>query len=301
MTSVRVCGNLTIDEIAHKSGVSVSPGGSALFASAAASYLGSRVAIVGNVGEDYPPSNLRWLTAHGVDVRALKKLKGPSTRFRITHPNGSRRLTMIAKGSPIRTPIGLGTVEGTHLGPVFNEISTSLATSLRARSRFLSVDLQGFIRTTGPGGLVTRGKRKLDRLLKMCDMVQASMDEAKSQSPSGGHHQLMNRFLEAGPCYCVLTLGDEGSILGIWPDQSYLVPAFPDKSITDTTGAGDVFAGSWLSSYLSTRDPVWAAAVGSAFASLASRKTGLSKFDFEEKELMRRAGWVYNRMRPVLG
>jgi sugar/nucleoside kinase (ribokinase family) len=292
---------LTIDQIANKSGVSVSPGGSALFASAAASYLGSRVAIVGNVGEDYPPSNVKWLKSRGVDVRALKKLNGPSTRFRVTHPNGSRRLSVLAKGSAIRTPFGLGSVEGTHLGPVFNEISTSLAASLRARSKFLSADLQGFIRTTGPAGLVRAVKRKLGPLLKMCDIVQASIDEAKSQFPSGGRDHLMSRFLEAGPQYCVLTLGHQGSILGIKQDQSYMVPAFPDKSIMDTTGAGDVFAGSWLSSYLSTTDPVWAAAVGSAFASIASRNTGLLKFDFEKKELMRRAGWVYNRVRPVRG
>src|SRR3989441_7651851 len=99
--------------------------------------------------------------------------------------------------------------------------------------------------------------------------------------------------------YAIVTMGEKGSWLGSQRDGSYFIPAFPDRTIRDSTGAGDVFAGSWLSTYLSTKDPVWASAVGSAFASLASRRTGLSKFQMSRSELFRRASWVYNHVKTM--
>jgi len=109
----------------------------------------------------------------------------------------------------------------------------------------------------------------------------------------------MDRILAKGPKYAIVTLGSKGSLLGIRNDRRFLIPAFPVRGIKDPTGAGDVYAGAWLCSYLSTKDPVWAAAVGSAFGSLASQKTGLSKFRFSRKELFRRASWVYNHVDPI--
>src|SRR2546427_8636866 len=97
--------------------------------------------------------------------------------------------------------------------------------------------------------------------------------------------------------YAIVTTGEKGSWLGSQRNGSCFIPAFPDREIRDPTGAGDVFAGSWLTTYLSTKDPVWASSVGSGFASLASRKSGLSKFQISRTELFRRAAWVYNHVK----
>lgn len=279
--------------------MTVSPGGSAMFVSGAAAYLGAKVGIIGNVGEDYPQSSLGWLKARGVDLELLKKTRAPTTRFRITQYDESRRLLLVHPGRPIRPPRIRSRVLGAHLGPVFNEISNSLARNLRDKTAFLSLDLQGFVRRITALGTVQTVRRNLSSLLKLCDVVQASIEEAEPQTSTRNKHAILDRLLDSGPKYCIVTLGKRGSMLGVRPDERFLVPAFPDKSIADTTGAGDVFAGSWLSSYLSTKDPVWAAAVGSAFASLASRKTGLSKFRFARSELFRRSSWVYNNVRPL--
>ena len=296
-TRITVCGNLTVDELEDAGRLSVSPGGSALFTSSAASFLGARVGILGNVGEDFPESNLRFLETRGVNLRWVRKVRGPSTRFRITQDKGSRRLSLLRRGAMIRTPRKVRSVQAIHLGPVFREISIPLAARLRTKCHFMSADLQGFIRRTSSNGLVRTERRNLNRLLKMCDMVQASIEEAKSQVQSGNGGNLVDQLMGAGPTFCILTLAKQGLILGIKPTRRYQIPAFPERHITDTTGAGDVLAGSWLVTYLSTRDPVWAAAVGSAFASLASRKTGLFKFHLARGELMRRASWVYNNVK----
>ena len=291
---IAVCGNPTIDELVQNGRVRTSPGGSALFTSCAAAYLGSKVGIIGTIGEDYPPKILKRLKTLHIDIHFLRETPRPSTRFQITRNNGSRKLELIEPGSHVVAPRSTGRFQGVHLGPVFNEIQSSLITTLRKRCEFLSADLQGFIRAVSGNGTVLTVPRSLSRILGRCDMVQASIEEARSQTRSRDPRDILNRFLAMRVQYAIVTMAERGSWLGSQHARSYFVPAFPERSIRDSTGAGDVFAGSWLSTYLSTRDPVWASAVGSAFASLSSRKTGLSKFRISRTELLRRAVWVYN-------
>ena len=293
---IAVCGNPTIDELVQNGRVRTSPGGSALFTSCAAAYLGSRVGIIGTIGEDYPPKILKRLKTLHIDIHFLRETPRPSTRFQITRNNGSRRLRLIEPGSHVVAPRSTGRFQGVHLGPVFNEIQSSLITTLRKRCEFLSADLQGFIRTVSANGAVRTVPRSLSRLIGQCDMVQASIEEARSQTRSRDPRVILNRFLTIRAQYAIVTMGERGSWLGSQHQDPYFVPAFPDRGIRDSTGAGDVFAGSWLSTYLSTKDPSWASSVGSAFASLASRKTGLSKFRISRTELFQRAVWVYNHI-----
>ena len=279
--------------------VRTSPGGSALFTSCTAAYLGSRVGILGNVGQDYPPRILKRLRTLQLDLRYLRKKERPSTRFEITQINGSRKLRLLEAGDQVAAPAGPYRFQAAHMGPVFNEIPSSLVHTLRKRCEFLSADLQGFMRSVSASGAVRTVPRSLSRLIGHCDMVQASIEEARSQTGSRDPRIILNRFLTMQAEYAIVTMGEKGSWLGSQHDGTYFVPPFSDHSIRDSTGAGDVFAGSWLSTYLSTKDPVWASSVGSAFASLASRRTGLSKFSLRRRELLRRAGWVYNHVKPL--
>jgi sugar/nucleoside kinase (ribokinase family) len=296
---IAVCGNPTLDELVQKGRVRISPGGSALFASCAAAYLGSSVGILGRIGEDYPPRVLRRLRTLHIDLRFLRKSEGPSTRFQIARINESRKLRLLEPGEQIVVPRSPDLFQGVHLGPVFNEVSPSLVNILRKRCDFLSADLQGFIRAVSVDGTVRTVPRSLSRILGRCDMVQASIEEARSQTRSRDPRAILNRFLAMRVQYAIVTMGERGSWLGSQRHGSYFVPAFPDSTIRDSTGAGDVFAGSWLCTYLTTSDPVWASAVGSAFASLASRRTGLSKFRIRRRELFRSASWVYDHVKPT--
>ena len=297
--NIVVCGDPTLDELVQEGIVRISPGGSALFVSGAADYLGAKVGIMGNIGEDYPANVLSWLTHHGLNLSLLIQTKGPSARFRISYDHGFRSLWLRHAGRSIELTWKGGRVEGLHLGPVFNEISESLVRLLRKKCSFMSLDVQGLVRRVNRSGEVRVLRRDLDSILRMCDLVKASIDEAKLQTSSKSHKVILDRFLEKGPKYAILTLGAKGSLLGIRNHKKFVVPAFPDNDITDPTGAGDVYAGAWLTSYLRTKDPVWAASVGSAFGSLASQRTGLSKFRIPRRELFRRTSWVYNHVRSL--
>ena len=297
--NIVVCGNPTLDELVQEKRIRISPGGSALFASGAANYLGAKVRIMGNIGEDYPSIVLSWFKDHDLNLNLLKKTRGPSTRFRIGYRHGLRRLWLLHAGRSVESTWKGSRVEGLHLGPVFNEVSESLVGSLRKKCGFMSLDIQGLVRKVNRSGDARIFRRNLDSVLKVCDMMKASIDEAKLQTSSRDHQSILDRFLAKGPKYAILTMGARGSLLGIQNYKKFIIPAFPDKTIKDSTGAGDVYAGAWLTSYLRTKDPVWAASVGSAFGSLASQRTGLSKFRISRGELFRRSSWVYNHVSPL--
>ena len=299
--SVIVCGNLTLDEMYRSSKRRVLPGGSSLFASGAASYLGAQVGIIGNIGTDYPRSFLKRLESLGIDLSRVIRSKGPSTRFKNISSNGTRKLFLLETGGTVENPGLIERVDGVHLGPVYREISDRLVRTLRRKTAFMSADLQGFVRGIGRDGRVRVARSNIAMLLKACDMVQASIEEVRPQSSTAKKDSVSDWLTLSGPKYWILTQGEEGAIVGIRPDERFSVPAFRDPAVSDTTGAGDVFAGSWLLTFLSTKDPIWAASVGSAFASVASRKTGLSKFQLSRKELFRRASWVYNHTKAVPG
>jgi sugar/nucleoside kinase (ribokinase family) len=297
--SICICGNLTLDELTRSSNRKILPGGSAMFAGVAAAYLGARVGIIGNVGRDYPQSFLKRLESYRIDLSRLERNRDPSTRFRINSPNGTRKLFLLEPGRSIGNQGNVGKVDGVHLGPVFGEISDKLVRKLRSGADFMSADLQGFVRNATRTGRVYVRRRNVSPLLKTCDMVQASIEEVGPQAGRAEPDDMLSWLLSSGPKYSILTLGVRGSLIGIRPHEIYRIPAFKDTKIIDTTGAGDVFAGSWLSTFLSTKDPVWAASVGSSLAALASRKTGWSKFRVSKKELFRRAVWVYNHVKAV--
>ena len=294
---ILVCGNPTIDELDTGDDRLVSPGGSALFSSCAAAYLGARVKILGRIGDDFPPTIIRRLGRLGLDLSLLRMSEGPSTRFVIRESLGARRLKLLEPGSRIIAAKLGERFDGIHMGPVFNEVSMPLVRNLGEKTDFLSADIQGFIRTVSRTKSVRTGPKNLSILLGNCKMLQASIAEARLQTGSRKPNQVLKELASSGIQFAILTMGRKGSLLGGSQIGSHFVPAFPEPRPIDSTGAGDVFAGSWLKTYLSTRDPVWASAVGSGFASLASRTTGLSKFRIRRSELFRRSGWVYNRVK----
>lgn len=295
---VLVYGNPTIDEFVQGDKSLLAPGGAVLYAGVAAANLGSEVRIVGNVGPDYPPGVLKWLRSCHVNTAGIRETSDQTTRFRIEYRNERRQLWVLASGSKIRlVPKTKGNIA--HLGAVFGEIDPSVVGRIRAKCNFLSADLQGFLRASKRDKRVKNVRRKLALLYRSCDLVKASFSEVQTQLDISEPEDAVDALLRRGPSFAMVTLGSKGSIIGSADRSRYLIPAFHDPETVDPTGAGDVLIGSWLSVFSSTHDTVWAASVGSAFASLTSRKRGLSKFVFSRRELFRRSSWVYRHVEEM--
>jgi sugar/nucleoside kinase (ribokinase family) len=298
---IGVYGNLTLDELDRNGKLVVRPGGSALYSSLAAVSLGARVSVFSNIGSDYPRDTLSSMNSRGIDVAGVKKFDGLTTRFRISYRGDSRRLGLIHPGQRLKPANRLGSLEAIHLGPVFMEVGLDVLNFARRHTQFLSLDAQGLLRTLDRDGFVRLVKRPIGPFLSKCNLVKATEEEARVMAPAATTVAAARRLLHKGVQYVIITKGRSGSLLVRKDGAALHIPSVPERKVVDLTGAGDIFIGSWLATFLALKDPFWAGAVGAAFASLSARGFGASKFRFARRELFRRASWVYKNSRLVNG
>jgi len=298
---IGVYGNLTLDELDRNGKHLIRPGGSALYSSLAAAYLGARVSIFSNIGRDYPENILSSISSHLIDIAGVKKFDGLNTRFRISYNADSRRLEMVHPGRKLKPRHNLRSLQAIHLGPVFNEIGLDTLAYAWRHSEFLTLDVQGLLRTTGQDGFVRLARKNVNPFLSKCNLVKATEEEARVIAPASTIVATARGLLRKGAQYAIITRGRLGSLLVKKYGGAFRIPSIPERRVVDLTGAGDIFIGSWLATFMSVGDALWAAAVGGAFASLSVRGTGVSKFRFDRGELFRRASWVYEKSRLVKG
>ncbi len=299
VVQLTVLGNLTIDEIVDSTGTHTVAGGSAYYVSRTATYLGARVRLVSNIGRDYPETTLMQLGSEGVDLGGVTTSIAQSTHFRLSYEQEVRKLWLLEQGrklGPIKT---VGRPDIIHLGPVFREVGAQHFKTSRTRTKFLSVDVQGLLRATGRQGRVRLVKRNLRPLVSMCDLVKASEEEARIATGCSDTISAIRQFQAMCDGFVLLTRGRKGLLIGVPPDIVYSVPHYPESHVIDPTGAGDTMVASWLHTYFATRDPLWAASVGSAFASLIVKRSGPRKFPVSRSELLKRSGFVHQRSRII--
>jgi 2-dehydro-3-deoxygluconokinase len=298
---IGVCGNLTLDEFDRNGNHEVRPGGSALYSSLAAAYFGARVSVFSSVGRDYPSEILTLISSLGVDITGVRKFKAGTTRFRISYKGDSRRLKLVSPGRNLKPRRIVGSLQATHLGPVFNELGLDTLTHARRHSEFLTLDVQGLLRTVGQDGLVRLVRKNVDPFLSRCNLVKATEEEARVMAPAPTVVATARRLLRQGAQYAIITRGRSGSLLVKKYGGAFRLPSVPEREVVDQTGAGDIFIGSWLATFMLLEDALWAAAVGAAFSSLSVRGIGISKFRFHRRELFRRASWAYENSKLLEG
>ena len=76
--------------------------------------------------------------------------------------------------------------------------------------------------------------------------------------------------------------------------RPFKVPAYESDS-QDSTGAGDVFLGAFMSEYLEGEDLEWCACMGSAMASLVVETLG-ARIEATRREVSRRAEELLDRV-----
>ena len=298
---IGVYGNLTLDELDQNGKQVVRPGGSALYSSLAAAYFGARVSVVSNIGRDYPRNVLSLIHSRRIDITSVRRFDGLNTRFRISYLGDSRKLELVHPGQKLKPGHILSSLQAIHLGPVFNEIGGDTLTYARRHSEFLTVDVQGLLRTVRQDGSIRLVRKNINPFLSKCNLVKATEEEARVIAPASKIVATARRLLDKGAQYAIITRGRSGSLLVKKYGGAVHVPSVPESEVVDLTGAGDIFIGSWLATFMSVGDALWAAAVGAAFASLSVRGIGVSKFQFARRELFRRASWVYENSGLVKG
>lgn len=244
-------------------------GGSALHFANAAS-LFARVGVVGVVGDDYPMSELEFLTRRNVDLSGVSVLPGKSFLWEGRY--GEHFLSR----ETIRTELG-----------VFESFNPVLPESyLNPKILFLAAihpALQhAVLRQVQRPKLVAIDTFKLWidvarkdflRVLKQSDLLFVNDDEVRWLT---GEHNLFKgaaALRKLGPKWVVVKKGEHGSFV-VGERDTYLSNTFPVLEVVDPTGAGDAFAGGLLGSLAGERQVTssalrramaWASVIGSFY------------------------------------
>ncbi len=254
MRAELVClGNLIVDDVMFADGTTrlAQPGGASLYVALAAALWGTRVAIVAPVGDAYPRETLDALVARGVDLSALRPLNRAGLRTWLRYEPAGRRLEhqpsspTHVEASP--TPEDLAVVStdsrAFHIAPIPVVCQERLVEALAARRDcHVSIDPHEPIRED------TLAQWR--PLLNAIDTLFVSEEEIALPGLDDTPAQALRR-LESGRLRSVeLKQGAAGGVhFDVATQRAFRWPAHTRK-VVDPTGAGDAFAGGYLSGLL---------------------------------------------------
>ena len=236
-------------------------GGSATHFSYAASFF-TDVRLVGVVGEDWPREHTELLKKRGIDTSGLSVVRGGST-FRWTgryEPNMNDRetldiqLNVFGEFNPVlsesfrRTPY-------VFLANGLPSLQLKVLDQVPGRRLAVADTMELWIQTT---------YADLMELFQRIDGLVINDSEAKMLSDTKNLVLAGHRVREMGPRFVVIKKGEHGAMF-FSEYETYVLPAFPTKTVVDPTGAGDSFAGGMMG-YLAQCDDFEPATLKTAMA-----------------------------------
>lgn len=250
-------GHVTLDRF----GDEVRPGGSALYAAVTADRLGLTAGILTSHGPDFP------LDLLPPRIEVVSVPAPATTTFEHEHADGDRVMRVRA----VAGPLGEGDVPEDWrdaglvlLAPVMNEVDARLAATFGDAS--VAAGVQGWLRGLGRDGQVRTVRwDAAPETLRRLQALFVSAADVRGQEPA------MSEWVQRVPIAAV-TAGRHGALLYVNGDR-YEVRPRPAREV-DPTGAGDVFAATFLARYSRDGDPWEAAEAATCAASLSVEDVG---------------------------
>ena len=275
LPSIVVCGHVTLDVVA---GGRV-PGGTAWYGTRALAALGAAPRLLTSAGPDLPREALAGLDVEVVPSPATTVF---ANAYDAAGVRTQRVLSAAAPLEPARLPVEWRGPDVLFLATVLREVDVP-AFAGAAGARIVGLVVQGLVRDVRPGGAVAPRRWEPDpAALAAVDVAVLSDDDARGQG------DLVARLAAALPVVafthgvdgCDLFVGGRATRVGVYPTRE-----------VDPTGAGDVFAAGLLLGLARGDDPVDAARLGAAAASVVVEARG--------GDALGRVGEAWNRVRAV--
>jgi sugar/nucleoside kinase (ribokinase family) len=236
-------------------------GGAATYSSRMAHALGCQVQVVTSLRPDV---DVRPALA---DVEVVNYPAEHTTTFENVYTSAGRHQTLHAVAerlTPERFPAALA-ADIVHLAPIAQEVD--LAWLERFPGALLGVTPQGWLRQWDSQGRISpTGWTEAAEVLPRADVVIISSEDV-------AHDEALVQRWAAQARLLVVTRGAHGCTV----HQHDSVTAVPTQSveIVDATGAGDIFAASFLVKLRQTGDPIAAARFANCLASQSITRRGL--------------------------
>lgn len=278
--SVLVVGSIALDSVATPFGETAdAPGGSAVFFAAAGCLL-HPVQVVGVVGSDYPLGVLKTLEGRGVDLSGVEQVEGESFRWKAkySYDLSSRetldtRLGVFAHFRP-KIPAPFQQAKYVFLGNIDPGLQLGVLDQAK-QPTLTACDTMNY--------WINSKKDLLLELLRHIDILMVNDTEARELSGDWNIYRAARWILSRGPTRVVVKQGEHGALL-VDKEGTFKVPAYPLQEVFDPTGAGDAFAGGFMS-YLASVDDTSPMSLrramvhGAAMGSFAVEAFGIQGFD----------------------
>ncbi|MDI6826546.1 MAG: PfkB family carbohydrate kinase [Candidatus Aenigmarchaeota archaeon] len=284
-----VIGNITKDIIRTRKEERYAFGGIASYGSITAAKLGCETHVLSR-GNDELIEWIKNLKSHGINVELQES--EDVTCFVNDYTEGERKQYVLSDAGKINHK-HFGKVDVTLLGPVFNEITLECVKKARKDCKILSLDVQGFVRTTKKREVMKKFWNESEEFLKYIDLLKVGKDEISSVSKECDYEKVCEELRSLGVKVVELTLGENGSIIA--GEEIHRIPAYK-TILVDKTGSGDVFASAFAIRYSESKNALESGLFASAAASfvvedfgtrnIAGRERVMERF----KELAKRFG-----------
>lgn len=262
-----VFGSFTKDFLEnHKGEKSVAVGGSGAYFSLSSSLVGIKVYPVGFLSEDIDENEIREISKK-VDLKYLKIEKRLNFHIRYDENLNAYYLKDLKEDDEIIDYKTLPITQFVHvcvISSIKNQIE--IIKYFKERGSFVST-----------GTYLFRVKSDRDSVLNMLflsDLFFLNKEEALSLSLKEDFNKAIE-FFKNSQKMVVITLGKDGAIF-IEKEKIFKVNAYKTEVI-DPTGAGETFAGGFLSSYILYKDPILSLKYGTVLSSFVIEDFGINK------------------------
>lgn len=268
-------------------------GGKVSTALVAAARLGMKCAMVGTVGQDHRGRFVRDdFIRHGIDTSHLIERKEGETGYCVCLAERStqnRRFFGIRPGADQLKETELD-YEFLREGKILHleapdAVSKAAAAYARKQGILVSMD----------GDPYEDENESLKEMESMIDIFIGSEAYFRKRAGNGCIKDVLYELSEKGCAVSAVTLGEKGAAALI--DGKYIeIPAYHGIEAVDTTGAGDVFHGAFLSAWCKRMDPVYclqfASAVSAVKCTFIGGRSGIPSW--EEAVCFMEHGYIMN-------
>lgn len=274
--SLLTVGTVAFDTIETPYGIAEKVvGGSCTYVSMAASYFTKQINLCAVVGDDFPKSELDYMSSNGVNLDGLEVKQGEKSFFwhgRYHKDMNGRdtletQLNVLADFNPV-LPESYKTSDFLMLGNLTPSVQMSVLNQMTKRPKLVALDTMNF--------WMDIAMKPLLKVIKKVHVLIINDEEARQLSGERSLRKAATKILTMGPKYLIIKKGEHGAML-FHKDEVFYVPALPLEEVFDPTGAGDTFAGGFMGYIASTGKPNFenmkrAIIYGSALASFCVEK-----------------------------
>lgn len=259
--SIVVVGSVAIDNIKTPHGeVAGVLGGSATYFSIAASYFGP-VKVLSIVGKDFPEKHFGAFHSRGVDTDGILKDEGSTFCWTGSYNDTMSEATTLNVSVNVlenykpQIPDGYKSPDVLFLANIDPGVQAEVLKGVQAR-HLRAMDTMNI--------WIDIKREEVMRALAAVDLVVLNDAEARQLTGEFALPGAAKKIAGYGPKRVIIKKGEHGAVM-YSGGRFFMMPAYIQERLIDTTGAGDTFAGGFL---------------GALYETITKKNAALSEADF---------------------